>query len=58
MRKASVRPRRRPGKPRSDVMSELPMVTAMLIAAVAVAAFAAGGPVLDMLAGLSDLWES
>ncbi len=44
---------RRSAKPqRPAVLSELPMVAALLVAAVLVAAMAAGGPVLDMLAGL------
>ena len=48
---------RRGGKPpRAEVMTELPMVAALLVAAVIVAVVAAGGPVLDMLSGLQAMW--
>ncbi len=54
---AEIRSRRREGKtPRAEILSELPMVAALLVAAVVVAAMAAGGPVLDMLAGLKSMW--
>lgn len=42
--------------PRAEVLSELPMVAALLVMAVVVAAMAAGGPVIDMLAGLQSMW--
>lgn len=55
---ADIRSRRREGKtPRAEVLSELPMVAALLVMAVVVAAMAAGGPVLDMLAGLQIMWS-
>ena len=54
---AEFRSRRRGEKaPRAEVLSELPMVAALLVTAVVVAAMAAGGPVLDMLAGLKTMW--
>ncbi len=51
------RARRSAKAPRAEVMTELPMVTALLVAAVIVAVVAAGGPVLDMLAGLKAMWN-
>ena len=48
---------RRSGKPpRAEVMSEMSMVAALLVAAVVIAIVAAGGPVLDMLSGFG--WTS
>ncbi len=48
---------RRGGKaPRAEALTELPMVAALLVAAVVIAIVAAGGPVLDMLSGLG--WTS
>lgn len=46
--------RRAPKVPRSEVLSELPLVALLLGAAVLVAVLAAGGPVLDVLANLSN----
>ena len=46
---------RRAARPRAEALSELPFVTALLVAAVIVAIMAAGGPVLDMLNGLPGL---
>jgi hypothetical protein len=46
---------RRAARPRAEVLSELPMVTALLVAAVIVALMAAGGPVLDMLHSLNGV---
>lgn len=43
---------RRAARPRAEALSELPLVTALLVAAVIVALMAAGGPVLEMLNGL------
>ena len=55
---AELRGRRRGDKaPRAETLSELPIVTAFLVMAVVVAVMAAGGPVLDMLAGLSNIWS-
>ena len=55
---AELRGRRRGDKaPRVETLSELPLVTAFLVMAVVVAVMAAGGPVLDMLAGLSSIWS-
>ena len=55
---AELRGRRRGDKaPRAETLSELPLVTAFLVMAVVVAVMAAGGPVLDMLAGLSNIWS-
>lgn len=42
--------------PRTEVLSELPVVAALLVMAVVVAAVTAGGPVLDMLAGFQTMW--
>ncbi|MEM8664846.1 MAG: hypothetical protein AAGF49_12095 [Pseudomonadota bacterium] len=43
---------RRAGKPeRAQTPSELPVVAALLVAALIVAAYAAGGPVLDVFVG-------
>jgi hypothetical protein len=54
MRKgADLRGRRKP--PRAEALSELPMVAALLVMAVVVAAVAAGGPVIDMLSGFRGL---
>lgn len=48
---------RRGARPsRAEVMTELPVVAALLVAAVLVALVAAGGPVLDMLSGLKAMW--
>lgn len=56
MRKgADIRSRRKP--PRAEALSELPMVAALLVMAVVVAAVAAGGPVLDMLSGLQGFFN-
>lgn len=55
---AEFRGRRRGGKPpRAEILSELPMVAALLVTAVVVAAITAGGPVLDMLSGLQSMWR-
>lgn len=57
MRKRAEMPVRRRGAkpPRAEALSELPMVTVLLVTAVLVALFAAGGPVLEVLGGL-DAW--
>lgn len=41
---------------RTEALSELPMVAALLVAAVLIALVAAGGPVLDMLSNVA--WTS
>ena len=41
-------------KPRTEMLSELPLVAILLVAAVLVAALAAGGPVLDVLGDLTQ----
>ncbi|MEM0906375.1 MAG: hypothetical protein AAGJ94_03360 [Pseudomonadota bacterium] len=52
---AELRSRRRgPKPPRAEVLSELPVVAALLVMAVVVAVMAAGGPVLDMLSSLGE----
>lgn len=52
---AEYQPRRRaPKVPRGEVLSELPLVALLLGTAVLVAALAAGGPVLDVLASMSQ----
>lgn len=43
--------------PRAEVLSELPLVAALLVTAVVIAAVTAGGPVLDMLAGFQTMWS-
>lgn len=43
--------RRQVKGPRPDAVSELPMVAVLLVAAILVAAYAAGGPVLAVLMG-------
>ncbi|MEM8552111.1 MAG: hypothetical protein AAGF45_06985 [Pseudomonadota bacterium] len=54
---ADVRDRRRAHKTaRGDLLTELPMVAALLVTAVVVAAVTAGGPVIDMLSGLKTMW--
>ena len=58
MRSASEIEARHRGRklPRTDPLSELPMVAALLVAAVLIAFTAASGPVLDLLAGLKSMW--
>lgn len=46
------RARRAQKTPRTEALSELPVVAALLAAAVLIAVVAAGGPVIDMLSGL------
>lgn len=51
-KRADISVGRRTGKtPRAEAASELPLVAALLIAAVLVAAYAAGGPVLNVFMG-------
>ncbi|MEO1105014.1 MAG: hypothetical protein AAFW98_15010 [Pseudomonadota bacterium] len=54
-----LRNRRREGKaPRAEVLSEMPMVAVLLVAAVIVALMAAGGPVIELLSGLQSIWTN
>lgn len=43
--------------PRAESLSELPMVAALLVAAVVVAVLAAGGPVLELVSGFDAAWN-
>lgn len=52
---ASQQRRRASKVPRAEVISELPMVTLLLVGAVLVAMLVAGGPVLDMLASFGSI---
>lgn len=54
---ADTRARREDKSPRAQALSELPMVAALLVMAVVVALMAAGGPVLDVIAGLDATWR-
>ncbi|MBJ3776544.1 hypothetical protein JCR33_12630 [Acuticoccus sp. 2012] len=58
MGKGADMPTRRRGAkpPRAEALSELTMIAAFLVAAVVVAAMVAGGPVLEMIAGLDIAW--
>lgn len=52
MRKRADMPVSRGSRPpRAEVLSELPLIAILLVAAVLVAALAAGGPILDVFLG-------